>query len=436
MIEPALPVSTTGLVVAFSGGVDSTVLLHLAVQSRWPVRAVHVHHGLHENADRWADHCRRTGDRLGVSVDTRSISSINGDGEGLEAAARAERYRVLGDALQGDECLLTAHHADDQFETLLYRLLRGTGPSGMGGIQPRMPFGHGWLIRPLLATPRAQLEAHARANDLHWIDDPSNASLDHDRNYLRHRVIPSIEARWPRANAAAARLATHAREQCGLTDDLLRDRRQSAAAAINGPLAVADCASGDEPFDRAMLRMWIRDGGHRPPGARRLAVGRAALVNAARDRDPTMTGLDFAIRRHRGWLFRLPRPLPEVPVPVPVPSGADRASWGALGEVSWPPALGGPLWLRAPHPGERIALPGRRTRPIRELYRERGITPWWRDRLPALVDARDECLAVAGLGLTRSGVERAPQALAMGLEFTPSPSATGADWAWLSAPPQ
>ena len=434
VIEAALPASTAGLVVAFSGGVDSTVLLHLACQSERPVRAVHVHHGLHPKADSWAEHCRRTGEWLGIAVETRWVS-VDRHGDGMEAAARAGRYRVLGEALQADECLLTAHHADDQLETLLYRLLRGTGPAGLAGIQPDMPLGPGRLIRPLLAIPRAQLEAYARSHDLTWIEDPGNASLDHDRNYLRHRVIPSIEARWPRANAAAVRLATHAREQDRLTDRLLRDRRQRGVTDGDGPLAVADCASGDEPLDRAVLRAWIRDGGHRPPGARRLAAGRAALVEAARDRDPVLVGPAFAVRRHQGWLFRLPRPLPAVPAPMRVSTGMDGAVWGDLGKAHWSPALPGPLWLRPSHPGERVALPARRSRPIRELQRERGITPWWRDRLPALVDEGDQCLAVAGLGVTRIGAGRTPQAVVGGFEFTPWPTANGPDWQWLSPPP-
>lgn len=433
VIEAALPANAAGLVVAFSGGVDSTVLLHLAAQSQRPVRAVHVHHGLHERADRWADHCGRIGERLGIGVDRQAIT-IDHRGDGVEAAARADRYRVLGEALRADECLLTAHHADDQLETLLYRLLRGTGPAGLAGIQPVMPFGPGWLVRPLLAISRARIEAYAHSHDLTWIDDPGNASLDHDRNYLRHRVIPSIEARWPRANAAAERLATHAREQRELTDRLLRDRRQCASIDGNGPLAVADCASGDAGLDRAMLRAWIRDGGHRPPGGRRLAAGQAALVSAARDRDPVLAWSAFAVRRHRGWLFRLPRRLPAVPTPRQVPLGQARANWGDLGEAFWSSTLVDPVWLRAPYAGERIAITGRRRGAIRELQRESGIPSWWRDRLPALVDEHDRCLAVAGLGTTRAGAERVPNTTAIGFDFAPRPLASGPDWQWLVAP--
>ena len=426
-----LPGDTTGLVVAFSGGVDSSVLLHLAVRGARPVRAVHVHHGLHEHADHWADHCRRIGEQLGIDVDTRAIA-IDHRGDGIEAAARDHRYRVLGDALRDNECLLTAHHADDQLETLLYRLLRGTGPAGLAGIQPLMPLGAGWLVRPLLAVSRARLEAYARSQNLTWINDPGNASLDHDRNYLRHRVIPSIEARWPQANAAAGRLATHAREQCRLTDRLLRERRSSRSLADGGPMAVADCASGDDVLDRAMLRAWIREGGQRPPGARRLATGRAALVEAARDRDPVLIGTGFAVRRHRGWLFRLPQPLPAVPAPTRLAPGQARAAWGELGEVVISSTPAKPLWLRVPRPGERVVLPAGRSRPVRELQRERGIPAWWRDRLPVLVDDDDQCLAMAGLGATRAGIEQ-PCAVE-GLEFTPWPSTAGADWHWLAAP--
>jgi len=424
LIDAALPADCRAVVVGYSGGLDSTVLLHLALQGPRPVRAVHVHHGLQAAASDWAAHCRATATRLGAAFEQIDITPHR-RGEGLEAGARAARYRALAAGLDPDEAVLTAHHADDQLETLLYRLLRGTGPDGLVGIQPMRALGRGWLIRPLLGVPREQLEAYAVRHGLDWVDDPSNASLDIDRNYLRHRVIPVMTARWPAAAAAAGRLADHARAQRAVIAEWLGEG--------SGPLSLADWRTRTRAARGVMLREWIRAGGQQPPGQRRLDAGMAALADAAADRHPVLAWPGGQVRRHGEWLYRLPAALPSIPPAQVVPTAAREAVWGSLGTVTGLPAAAGPLWLRGLHPGERLALAGRPAKPAREVLREYGVVPWWRDRLPVLVDEHDACLAVAGLGPTRGGQARWPATAAPDLHWQPHSGVAGADWPWLTA---
>ncbi|MEX0372564.1 tRNA lysidine(34) synthetase TilS [Spiribacter roseus] len=422
-LEAALPARCPALVVAFSGGLDSTVLLHLAAQGQRPVRAVHVHHGLQPAADDWAAHCRATALGLGVGFEQLNVRPDHRD-EGQEGGARDARYRALAAGLDHHEAVLTAHHADDQLETLLYRFLRGTGPDGLAGIAPLRPLGRGWLVRPLLDVSRDQLAAYAARHALDWVEDPSNASLDIDRNYLRHRVIPVMKARWPGAAAAAGRLADHARGQRGVIAEWLGEGR--------GPLCLADWRARTGPARRLMLREWIRAGGQPLPGQKRLEAGIHALADAAADRGPVLAWPGGQVRRHGGWLYRLPAALPAIPPSQRLPTGAREADWGDLGVATGLPAAG-PLRLRGLHSGERLALAGRPTKPAREVLREHGVVPWWRDRLPVLVDEHDTCLAVAGLGPTREGQARWPAGGVQSFCWRPHDAAAGADWAWLTA---
>jgi tRNA(Ile)-lysidine synthase len=424
LIEAALPADCAGLVVAYSGGLDSTVLLHTALQGRWPVRAVHVHHGLHPAAGDWAAHCRATAERLGAAFEQIDITPETGT-EGAEAAARQGRYQALAAVLGRHEAVLTAHHADDQLETLLYRFLRGTGPDGLAGIQPIRPLGPGWLVRPLLTVPRESLVRHAREHGLHWVDDPSNDCLAFDRNYLRHRVIPALTERWPAAATAAGRLAAHARSQRALIGEWL--------GADTGPLSLSDWRARSGAARALVLREWIRAGGQTPPGEKRLNAGMQALAGAASDRAPVLAWPGGQVRRHGDWLYRLPAALPAVPSPRRLEPDGRPVDWGGLGTVTGLPGAEAALWLRTLYPGERLALVGRPAKPAREVLREQGVVPWWRARLPVVVDEADTCLALPGLGLTRAGRARWPAGDADAPGWWPARTQAGADWPWLTA---
>ena len=186
----------SALCVAFSGGLDSTVLLHLLVQLRLrglvggELRAIHIHHGLQTAADHWLSHCSRLCQQWQVPLVVSCVVVTRQQGESLEMAARRARYDAFATTLDRAELLLQAHHADDQAETVLMRLLRGSGVRGLGAIPAVRQLGAGRIVRPLLSCSRMQLRQYATANGLGWIDDPSNEDQQHDRNFLRAAILP------------------------------------------------------------------------------------------------------------------------------------------------------------------------------------------------------------------------------------------------------
>ena len=220
--------------IAFSGGLDSTVLLHLladlAKTELLPaLSAIHIHHGLQTAADAWPQHCQVVCDALGVPLLIERVKVQ--PGASLERAARDARYAVFSAQTLANDVLLTGQHRDDQAETLLFRLLRGAGVRGLSGMPQQRPVGQGTLIRPLLAVTRAELERYAQAHSLSWIEDPSNQHRQFSRNYLRHQVMPALSERWPQAQANMARSAAHLRDAQGLLDELAQmDLAQAGTA--------------------------------------------------------------------------------------------------------------------------------------------------------------------------------------------------------------
>jgi tRNA(Ile)-lysidine synthase len=291
------------LCVALSGGVDSVALLAALCEQRpagAALRAVHVNHGLHSNAARWSAHCRALCERLRVPLTTLRVKVERRRGESLEAEARKARYAALAKELQSDEALLTAHHEDDQLETVLLQLLRGAGVAGLAGMPERMPFASGVLLRPLLGTTRVELETWLTARGIGWIEDDTNADERLDRNYLRRQVLPLVRARWPSAATTVSRSARHAAEAKGLLDALARADVESAADG--GALSVTRLRALDGPRRRNALRFWIARAGHPLPDAKRLEEISGAMLGARADANPEVRWNRSIARRHSGRL--------------------------------------------------------------------------------------------------------------------------------------
>lgn len=289
--------------MALSGGLDSTVLLTALtrLEPRPVVRALHVDHGLHADSAEWDRRCAELAAALDVPYRSVRVAVDLERGIGLEAAAREARYAALAALLEPGEILLTAHHADDQLETVVHRLARGTGVRGLRGILAQAPLGAGFVARPLLGMPRARLRALAEQWGLEWLEDPSNSDLDYDRNYLRSTVLPALRARWPSAAAAAERLAEAAADAEEILAAVARDDLASAAggeattarddrAAAAGEEATA--ARDDRPAaageDATAGRDDLAAAGEQPGAAAReappgrTAAGRPAVVALAR----------------------------------------------------------------------------------------------------------------------------------------------------------
>lgn len=291
------------VVVAWSGGVDSTVLAHVLLKQRRKfagLRLLHVDHGLQPASADWTRHCARQARRWRVPLAVISPSIKVARGESPEAAAREARYAAFAANLLAGEVLVTAQHRDDQVETLLLQLFRGAGVPGLAAMPAIAPFAQGHIARPLLEASRAELEGYARRNDLHCIEDPSNALVRFDRNYLRHRVLPGIRARWKGVDQAVARSARHMAEAMRLLDEMAR--RDLAAAADGNGLSVAALRAMPAARRRNALRAFIAAAGVELPPTSRLGEISTALLSARPDAQPVVEWPGGRIRRHSGRL--------------------------------------------------------------------------------------------------------------------------------------
>lgn len=284
------PLARKGRVwVAFSGGGDSVALLHLLKTSQMPgLRAVHVHHGLQAVADDWVRHCRRLCRVLGVPLRVLRVE-VKPDGDGIEAAARKARYAALAALLKSGDALATAHHRDDQAETVLFRALRGTGIAGLGGMRDCEPLGAGHLWRPLLEMRRDDLRGYARQHRLDWIDDPHNRDPRYARAFLRHEVLPLLARHFAAAPDSLARLGRHAQAAGRLLAQLADEDAQSVADGDG--LSIPGLLNLDAERRRNLLY-------YRWRGRGRAGCG---LVRAARTRSPGGTaGRGAGAGRGRG----------------------------------------------------------------------------------------------------------------------------------------
>jgi len=380
----ALPV-TPPLWVAFSGGADSLALLHAAT-ALGPVSAVHVDHGLHPDSEAWAAHCASVCRSLAVPLHVERVA-VTPRGEGVEAAARHARYAVFERVLADGGTLLTAHHRDDQAETVLLRLFRGSGLDGLAGMPAYRPVGGGMLARPLLGATRAELIAYVRSSGLDWLDDPANRDRSFDRNFLRHELLPRLETRWPDVAARVARAAGHARDNRSTVADLCD------AWLGDDETVDVERLRARQPDVRAMiLRRWLERRGLRPPGRNRLERGLSDLLDAGPDRQPELRWADARIRRHAGRLWLLPATLPAVPERDYPGHGPDPVTVADVGRLCFsrasgtglaPEAIAGAWRLRFRSGGERLRLHGVDRR-VKDLLRESGLPPWERARLPLL----------------------------------------------------
>ncbi|MGH8288688.1 MAG: tRNA lysidine(34) synthetase TilS [Steroidobacteraceae bacterium] len=289
--------------VALSGGLDSTTLLAALAAARVDrlhLRAVHIDHGLHPNASRWAAHCRKLARQLEIPLRVLAIEVNRGGGVSLEEAARAARYRRLAEYLKRGEALLTAHTRDDQLETVLLQLFRGCGLAGLAAMPPVAPLGAGLLVRPLLGCSRRQLEAWTCARGLAWVEDDTNLDERFDRNYLRRRVLPLVRERWPGVGSAVARSARHAAEAQRLLTALARADLERASDGASLSVKALRALTPDRR--RNLLRLWIADSGRVVPDARRLEEIAGPLIEARPDAHPQVLFGDVEVRRHADLL--------------------------------------------------------------------------------------------------------------------------------------
>lgn len=402
-----------GLCVAYSGGADSTALLHAFAQLPQArgrgLRALHVDHGLHDESARWSEHCRRFCEALDVPIEIVRVQVERSRGEGLEAAARRARYGAFAQNLRPGEWLVLAHHRDDQVETVLLKLLRGAGPHGLAGMRERRPLGRGMLWRPLLDTPRTALREYVVGHGLEYVDDPSNADTSLSRNYLRAEILPKLHAHWPHASQSILHSARLCRESADHLDALA----DSALQSLRGDAETLDAAGWSALPDalRALvLERWLHARGLPAPTHAQLAELRRQVAETRRDHVPGVRWPGAEVRLWRGALHAM-APVGEVPEgweaswrgeTLQLPGGGTLLLEDASGKPT-PRPLAPPLLVRFRRGGERIRPAGdAHTRELRDLLQGAGIPPWQRARIP-LVFRGDELVAVADLWSSDAG---------------------------------
>lgn len=253
-LEIALPAA-----VGFSGGADSTCLLHAAAQ-RWPgqVHAIHVHHGLQAQADAFEAQCRATCDAVGVPLHVVAVDARHRAGESPEDAARKARYAALADTAiaHGARAVLLAQHADDQVETMVLALSRGAGLPGLAAMPARFERHRMTFLRPLLGVPGAALRAWVVQQGGGFVDDPMNADEAYTRSRIRHAVLPALERSVPGFRDTFARTARHAAQ----AQELLAELASADLAAVGDPPVVARLRTLSRGRQANVLRHWLRAG--------------------------------------------------------------------------------------------------------------------------------------------------------------------------------
>ncbi len=299
--------SGTKVVLAFSGGVDSRLLLELLSRYQQAhsieCHAVYVHHGLSSNADDWADKCLLWAKQVGISCSIERVSLDISNGESIELLAREARYQALTKYIQEGDILLTGQHADDQLETFLLALKRGSGPKGLSSMAESMPFSGGSLVRPLLTIKRKTIEDAATKLGLEWVEDESNQDTRYDRNFLRHCVIPELSGRWPSIHQAVQRSASLCAQQEALLDELLSAVFERALQT-DLSLSIEELAKHSELARARLIRMWLAKLNTSMPTQVQLNLIWNEVALAQQDANPPKLQLKQGeVRRFRNRLY-------------------------------------------------------------------------------------------------------------------------------------
>ncbi len=415
------------LKVAYSGGVDSHSLLHALARLRAAgalrVEAVHIDHRLQPASGEWARHCLQVCAELEVVCHAVQLDVLSTDGVGLEAAARQARYATLKMFVRPDDILVTAHQRDDQAETVLLHLLRGTGVRGLAGMPAIMDFGEGRLARPLLGFSRAAVHAYALAEGLVWVEDGSNDDTRFKRNRLRQQVMPMLEANWPGARVLLARNAGHMRESAELLDEVAKEDLSRCTAVFGGGRAGSDAIPAKQRSRvlsvsalqtmtasrrRNVLRYWIRTQGFHAPSTLHLDAIEAQICHQSRSSHACVRWPEAEVRRYRDALHVMP-PLAakiepvdlswDLAAPLPIPGTGYCLNpmvtvGGGLAHTRFGQKQ---VRVRLRRGGEECRLPGRdHHQKLKKLLQAYAIEPWLRERLP-LVYVDDELAAVGDL---------------------------------------
>jgi tRNA(Ile)-lysidine synthase len=409
------------LYLALSGGLDSVLLLHCAARV-FPgtLSAIHVNHQLQPNAGDTERFCRDLCRALEVSfqaIHADVQASCSGDAArtgGLEASARSARYRAFEACLGPGDLLLMAHHADDQAETVLFRLIRGTGVAGLAGMPVSRTVGKGALYRPFLNFSRHELQAFARKLGIDWVEDPSNQDQRFDRNFLRHSIIPALRQRWPYLNRRLAASARACRENDELAHSLARIHFDRCRTRDDG-LDLTALAGLSAVEQKNLIRWWVSQQRYLPPDMANWPGLLSDFLESGEDRQPEYRGANYLLRRHQNTLYIVPDTgfSPDAPVTLSANRETVWGNWRVyLRNISGSPDGSPTFYVHAREGGERIRIrPGGPSRLLKKWFQEQGVPAWERGRIPLVTRSEDdhsELVAVGDLWVSDSYHREAP----------------------------
>ena len=391
--------------IAYSGGVDSHVLLHCCAglpELQGKLTAVYIHHGLQVEAEFWALHCEKTAKNLDVDFLMLRVNAKASQGESPEEAARNARYTALKSLIHAGDLLLLAQHREDQLETVLLQLFRGSGLPGLSGMPERMVFGPGLMLRPLLHTSKQAIDDYADSHQLSWIEDPSNQSNDYDRNFLRNQIVPLLKQRWPALDKTVSRSARHCADAQVLVEQVAGQLFIDIFNPQDKTLSISRLTAHHSSSQQLIIRHWFGCLGLKMPA--QAVVGRilSQVIAADKQRDPVLSGQGYSIRRYRDKLYCLVIQIR--PQDCAWPTGQTSIHISPEQTWSWvtsPTGIPREQWLAAKveirfrRGGEKIGLPGRQGHHVlKNLFQEAGIPTWERDCLPLIY--LDDQLAAVG----------------------------------------
>jgi tRNA(Ile)-lysidine synthase len=402
--------------IAFSGGLDSTALLHamtqIGTENGAGIRVIHINHGLHEQADSWQQHCQNLCEQMGLPFTCETVVVGQSSRQSPEAEARAARYSAIVANMQKDDMLLTAHHADDQAETLILNLMRGAGVDGLAAIRPLRRRGEVWLGRPLLSWRREQLRRYLADLDIDYIEDPSNDDQAIRRNYVRHEILPRLTRMWPAATDQLNKTAKLVRS----ASSVLQSVGESDLARCRGEKTYEIDLDlfGQFNDDRQALivREWARSNHLPSPDQRQVQELLRQMQQTGVDSALCLQWPGVEVHRYRSKLYIMAA-LPESPQdwqlewngrePVELPGGSGRillrgSAAGLFAEE--------PLQLHSRSGSELIQPAGEaHHKSLKQLFQSAGVPPWLRSRIP-LLSQNGQCLAVGDIWLDQGFVEQ------------------------------
>jgi len=411
--------STRKILLAYSGGLDSHVLLHLLSQfprDEFILRAVYINHGLQSQSVEWAVHCQQQCQKLNIPFSNIDLNLDISKGESLEEVARNARYQALHDQLQRDEILITAHHQGDQAETLLLQLFRGAGVQGLSAMpvlnEINIKDGYGYHLRPLLNQSRAALQAYANQHNLQHIEDPSNQDTSFDRNFLRQEIMPLLHQRWLGLDKALSRSAELQAESKSLLDEMaqlqLPDVLSSELsqytddnmrAMVLAPIVIPKLLEHGQAKQRLLLRHWIVQQGFANPSAKKLKHIFSDCIGAASDKQPVIEWQGAELRRFKQHLYIM-QPLSKHDAAQVIPWQLDQALYiSSINVTLNPELLGGNrknVTVRFRQGGETIEIKKRGNISLKNLFQEQQVPTWLRSRLP-LIYTDEKLIKIVGL---------------------------------------